>query len=110
MHAAQLKLLLAKGSIVSDNLRDAVSLCETWYRAEPSLATFTLYAIFSDLAARGWADQQGAPTASYQLFQAGVLPHLATIASILSATPAAEPITDLDVLVVAYRDFLRAIP
>jgi hypothetical protein len=62
------------------------------------------------LAARGWEDQQGVPATTYQPFQNGVLPHLLHIANTLSATPAAEPINELDTLVVSYRDFLRTIP
>jgi hypothetical protein len=38
------------------------------------------------------------------------MPHLIKIADVLSATPSAEPIAELDALVVAYRDFLSAIP
>jgi hypothetical protein len=60
--------------------------------------------------ARGWYDRQGVPTNRYQLFQDGVLPHLLRIADILVATPAAEPIAELDALVIAYRDSLRATP
>ncbi len=110
MYAPQLVQLLNKGGMVADNLRDTVSLCEAWYHAEPSLTTFILHALFDDLAAHGWDDQQGVPAATYQPFQTGVLPHLRSIAKILSATPAAEPVNELDALVVSYRDFLRTIP
>jgi len=39
-----------------------------------------------------------------------VLPHLLHVADILFATPAAEPTSELDTLVVAYRDSIRATP
>jgi hypothetical protein len=96
--------------MVSGNLRDACSVCEAWYQAEPSLVTFTLRGIFLDLVGRGWDDPQGVPTATYQPFQNGVLPHLIRITDTLSASPAAEPIDDLDALTVAYRDSLLATP
>jgi hypothetical protein len=110
MSAAQLKQLLAKGSMVSDNLRDTIVLCDDWYAAEPSLATFVLRSIFRDLERRGWDDQQGVSTAVYDPFKNGVVPRLMQIADILIATPAAEPIDELDDLVVAYRDSVKATP
>ena len=110
MWAHQLKQVLAKGSIVADNLRDAVALCDDWYTAEPSLATFALRSLFRDLEWRGWDDQQGVTTAVYDPFKNGVLPHLLHVADILFATPAAEPTSELDTLVVAYRDSIRATP
>lgn len=54
MYATQLVRLLNKDSMMADNLRDAIALCETWYIAEPSITTFILHALFDDLAARGW--------------------------------------------------------
>ena len=62
MSAASLRAILAKGAMVSDNLRDAAALCDQWYAAEPSLATFVLRGVFADLTARGWDAQQGAPS------------------------------------------------
>lgn len=96
--------------MLSDNLRDAISLCEAWYRAEPNLATFILRAIFVDRGSDGWLDQQGVPNTSYQPFQNGVLPHIISIADILSANTAAQPMNDIDTLLVAYRDFLQGKP
>jgi hypothetical protein len=96
--------------MVSDNLRDAVSLCETWYQAEPSLATFILRAIFEDLHGFGWTNQQGVPNATYQPFQNSVLPHIVLIVDSLAANPNAQPMNELDALVVAYRDFLQGKP
>ena len=110
MSAHQLKQLLVKGSMVSDNLRDAIALCDAWYAAEPSLATFILCSIFRDLERRGWDDQQGMSSAVYDPFKNGVLPLLFQVADILAATPAAEPINELDDLVVAYRDSINATP
>ena len=96
--------------MLSDTLRDTIVLCDDWYAAEPSLTTFVLRSIFRDLQLRGWDSQQGIPTAVYDPFQNGVLPHLLQIADILSATPAAEPVNELDALIVAYRDSLLATP
>jgi len=48
MWADQLKQVLAKGSMVADNLRDAVALCDDRYTAEPSLATFALRSLFRE--------------------------------------------------------------
>ena len=96
--------------MLSDTLRDAIVLCDDWYAAEPSLTTFVLRSIFRDLQLRGWDNQQGVPTAEYDPFQNGVLPHLVQIADILSATPAAEPVNELDALIVAYRDSLLQTP
>ena len=110
MSAKQLKVLLAKGNMVSDNLQDTAAVCDAWYRAEPSLTTFVLRGIFEDLVSRGWDDKQGVSTPTYQPFQDDVLPHLVGIADILSATPAAEPIDEVEALVVAYRDSLLATP
>ena len=90
MPAKKLKQLLCKGSMLTDNLRDAITLCDDWYAAEPSLATFVLRSIFRDLQLREWDNQQGIPTSEYDPFRNGVLPHLLQIADILSATPAAE--------------------
>lgn len=110
MPAQQLKLLLVKGALISTNLQDAALLCDNWYAAEPSLMTFILRSIFRDLVLRGWDDPQGVPTAHYQTFQSLVLPHLNSVVGVLAATPSAEPISELDALVVAYRDFLSATP
>jgi hypothetical protein len=110
MAAAKLKSLLAKGRVVSDKLEKAASVCAEWYAAEPSLATFVLRGIFQDLIARGWDDPQGVPTAHYKLFKDGVLPHLTRVVDTLAATPSAEPIDDLDALVVAYRNSIPANP
>ena len=110
MPANKLKQLLSKGSMVSDTLRDTIVHCDAWYAAEPSLATFVLRSIFNDLECRGWDNQHGISTADYGPFTNGVLPHLLQIANILSATPAAEPIRELDDLVIAYRDSVKARP
>jgi len=110
MSATQLRTLLTKGAVVSQNLRDAAAVSEAWYRAEPSLTTFVLRGILEDLVSRGWDDAQGVPTAVYQPFQATVLPPLLRVVDILVATPAAEPIDELDALVVAYRDSLLTTP
>jgi hypothetical protein len=50
------------------------------------------------------------PAAHYKLFKDGVLPHLIRIADTLAATPSAEPITELDNLVIAYRASLPTTP
>jgi hypothetical protein len=96
--------------MISGNLQDAAAVCGDWYRAEPSLTTFVLRSIFEDLVSRDWDDKQGVSTSIYQPFQDGVLPHLIQIADILSATPAAEPIGEVEALVVAYRDSLLSTP
>jgi hypothetical protein len=96
--------------MVSSNLQDAATLCRDWYFAEPSPTTFVLRGIFEDLVSRGWDDPQGVPTATYTPFSNGVLPHLIAVADALVASPAAEPITEVDALTVAYRDFLQAVP
>jgi hypothetical protein len=62
------------------------------------------------LEARNWDDGQGVPNAQYAPFQAAVLPILTRIVDIMAATPAAEPIAELDALVIAYRDCLAATP
>ncbi len=95
---------------MSDTLRDTIAPCEAWYIAEPSIATFILRSRFNALGHRGWTGPQGVPTSHYDPFQKGVLPHLVGIANILSTTPAAEPIDELDKLVVAYRDSIKATP
>jgi hypothetical protein len=110
MPAKKLKQLLCKGNVLADNLRDTITVCDDWYAAEPSLTTFVLRSIFRDLQFRGWDNQQGIPTAVYDPFQKGVLPHLLQIADILSAMPAAEPVNELDALIVAYRDSLPPTP
>lgn len=110
MSATQLKPLLASGPLLGDRLRDAAAIWDSWYSAEPSLATFTLHALLKDLIDRGWTDPQGIPTAQYQPFETLVRPGLLQIVDILAATPAAEPIDELDALVVAYRDSIRATP
>src|SRR5689334_21022336 len=110
MSPTQLKTLLTKGAVVSQNLLGAAAVCEAWYRAEPSLTTFVLRAILDDLISRGWDDKQGVPIAVYQPFQAGVLPPLLRLVDILIATPAAEPIAEADAIVVAYRGSLLATP
>jgi hypothetical protein len=110
MSAAKLKTLLARGRVVSDKLEKASTLCDEWYAAEPSLATFVLRGTFRDLIARGWDDAQGVPTAHYRLFKDGVFPHLSAIVDTLAATPSAEPIDELDALVVAYRDSIPTTP
>ncbi len=109
-HAAQLKLLLGKGSIVSDNLRDAVAESAAWYQAEPGLSTFILRAIFVDRENAEWTDQQGVPAADYQLFQNDVLPHMERIVDTLAANPSVQPMSDIDALIAAYRDFLQKVP
>ena len=96
--------------MLSDTLRDTIVLCDDWYAAEPSLTTFVLRSLFRDLQCRGWDNQQGIPTAVYDPFKNGVLPHLLKIADILSATPAAEPVNEVDALVVAYRDSFSSTP
>ena len=108
--AKKLKLLLGKGNLVSDTLRETIVLCDDWYTAEPSIATFVLRSLFRDLKSRGWTDQQGVSATIYDPFLNGVLPHLHQIADILSAMPSAEPITEVENLVVAYRDSIRATP
>ena len=110
MSAMKLKSLLARGRMVSDKLDKAASLCDEWYVAEPSLATFVLRGIFRDLIARGWDDPQGVPAAHYKPFRDGVLPHLSGIVDALVATPSAEPIGELDVMIVAHRDSLSVTP
>jgi hypothetical protein len=110
MPQTKLKVLLASGCLIGDKLTKAVSLCDDWYIAEPSLVTFALRALFHDLKERRWDDGQGIPAAQYAPFQAGVMPILKRIAEILSATPAAEPITQLDDLAVAYRDSIKVTP
>src|SRR3989442_780219 len=110
MPAKKLKQFLCKGKMLSDNLRDTVQLCDDWYAAEPSLTTFVLGSIFRDLQLRDWDNQQGVATSLYDPFQNLVLPRLLQIADILSATPAAEPLSELDELVVAYRDSLLPTP
>lgn len=110
MPPAKLKALLASGCLTGDKLTDAARLCHDWYTAEPSLVTFTLRGLFRDLEARGWDDGQGVPAAQYAPFQAVVLPILKQIADIMSATPAAEPLAELDALTVAYRNSLAATP
>jgi hypothetical protein len=104
MSAAKLKPLLARGDLVSHRLEDASSLCDKWYEAEPSLTTFVLRSLLQDLIARGWDDAQGVPASHYKLFKDLVLPHLKRIVDILAVTPSAEPIGELDTLVVAYRN------
>jgi hypothetical protein len=109
-HATQLKQLLSKGSLVSDNLRDAVVESNAWYRDEPGLPTFILRAILVDRDNAGWTDQQGAPAMDYQCFQNDVLPHLLRIVDTLAANSSAQPMGDIDALIAAYRDFLQSIP
>jgi hypothetical protein len=109
-HAAQLKQLLRKGSLVSDNLRDAVAESDAWFRDEPGLPTFILRAVFADRASAGWTDQQGAPAAEYQLFQNDILPHLVRIVNALDANPSVQPMSEIDALIAAYRDFLQQVP
>ncbi len=108
--AEQLKQLLASGTPVGTNLTAASAACDAWYLAEPSLSTFVLRAIFRHLLSDGFDDPQGIPTAVYQQFQNGMLPHIIRIIDTLVATPAAEPIGDLDTLTVAYRDTIRLTP
>jgi hypothetical protein len=110
MPQAKLKALLASGCLIGDKLTKAAQLCDDWYMAEPSLVTFTLRSLFHDLKGRRWDDGQGIPATQYAPFQAGVVPILKRIAEILDATPAAEPITELDDLAVAYRDSSKATP
>ena len=110
MPANKLKQLLDKGPLVADNLRDAITLCDGWYSAEPSLATYIIRSLMRDLERRHWDDQQGVPAAQYAPFKNMVEPHLTGIVDILVATPAAEPISELDRLVVAYRDSINATP
>jgi hypothetical protein len=110
MHAAQLRAVLGKGDLLGDNLRDAAAVCNAWYTAEPSLATFVMHTLMEALLARNWGDEQGVPASHYQPFQSLVLPGLIQVVDILVATPAAEPIDELDALVIAYRDCLRATP
>ncbi len=96
--------------MVSDTLRETIAHCDDWYTAEPSIATFVLRSLFRDLERRGWDDRQGVSAAVYDPFKNGVLPLLNQIADILSATPAASPIAEMEGLVVAYRDSIRATP
>jgi hypothetical protein len=110
MPANKLKQLLGKGPLVADNLRDALAICDDWYAAEPSLATFVIRSLVRDLERRGWDDQQGVPAVQYAPFKSTVEPQLIGIVDILAVTPAAEPITELDALVVAYRDSIKATP
>ncbi len=110
MPARKLKLLLGKGHVASDLLREIITHCDDWYFAEPSPVTFGLLALFRDLERRDWTDSQGVPADKYEPFQRQVLPHLLQITDTLSATPAAEPIDELDALVVAYRDSIKATP
>jgi hypothetical protein len=110
MSATQLRQLLAKGSMVSSNLQDTATLCRDWYLSEPSVTTFILRSVFEDLISRDWDDPQGVPTAAYTAFKDGVVPHLVAVADALIASPAAEPIAEVDALTVAYRDFLQTVP
>jgi hypothetical protein len=108
MSAAQLELLLTKGAVVGDRVRRAVSLCDAWFAAEPSLTTFVLRSIFRDLSGAEWDAPQGVETSKYKPFEDGVLPRLKQVVNILSTNPGAEPTADLDELVRAYRDFCLA--
>ena len=110
MPQAKLKALLGSGCLLGDKLTQAAQLCDDWYIVEPSLVTFTLRSLFHDLVGRCWDDGQGVPVAQYAPFQAGVMPILKRIAEVMSATPAAEPIDELDNLAVAYRDSIKATP
>lgn len=109
-HAARLRQILRAGSLLSDNLRDAVSESEAWYQAEPSLATFILRAICADRESDGWTNQQGVPSADYQPFETGVVPHLIQVVDTLAVNPNVQPMNELDALIVAYRDFLQGKP
>ncbi len=110
MTPAKLKTLLASGNLTGSRLADAARLCHDWYMAEPSVVTFTICSLITDLMARGWDDGQGVSSAQYAPFQAAVLPALQRVVHILAVTPAAEPIAELDVLVIAYRDSIKATP
>ncbi len=68
MIPAKLKALLASGNLTGNRLADATRLCHDWYMAEPSVVTFTLCSLFTDLMARGWDDGQGVSSAQYCAF------------------------------------------
>ncbi len=110
MTPAKLKLLLSSGSLTGDRLTKVEKLCHDWYLAEPSLVTFTISSLFKNLVDREWNDGQGVASALYDPFQKIALPALLKIVDIMAATPAAEPITELDQLVIAYRDSIKATP
>jgi hypothetical protein len=110
MSAPKLKALLAKGPLVSDNLKDAVALCGQWYLAEPSTATLALFLLCEHLAGRDWTVQQGAPAAQYQPFEIHALPALVRLVDAMVATPSREPVAETDALSVAYCTSLRATP
>ena len=110
MPANKLKRLLAKGPLVADNLRHALAIVDACHAAEPGLATFVIRSLLRDLERRGWDDQQGVPAVQYAPFKNTVEPKLIVIAGVLAATPAAEPISELDQLVVAYRDSIKETP
>jgi hypothetical protein len=107
MHAEQLRSLLSDDGIVPGNVLRATSLCEEWFRMEPSLPVFVLRAIFRELSQGGWDDPQGIPTAEYLPFRQELLPRLKAVVDFMLAEPQGQPTAALADLVRTFRDCCR---
>ena len=109
MYPTRFMQLLAEGKITPGNIRPLGELCNEWFAAEPSLLTFVLRSIFSELFA-DWDDQQGIPTALYSTFEQRLLPELRAIAPLAGSAHHAQLHESLERLVVAFHACRQASP
>lgn len=87
MYPERLSLLLDNG-IAPGNAAEMAKLCDEWFQAEPSLASFVFRSILGELA-KQWDDPQGVPTSKWAPFDSILLPKLKRAAMLVSRDPAA---------------------
>lgn len=103
MSPQSLLLLLAE-PFSPEMVGQAATLCDEWFAAEPSIPSFTLRAIFSELAGQ-WDDEQGVPSARFTPFREQLAPSLRQVVNeVVEGAPAKAVNDSLETLVRIFRD------
>jgi hypothetical protein len=105
MSLAQLQTLLADEDLSPDTIGLLLTAANDWYRTDPTIASFIVRALFRELSARGWGDEQGVQEDLVLALEAALLPPLHALLNSLNT--GSKGMTDaLDVLVKACHDHL----
>ncbi len=79
-------------------------LCEEWFATDSTIISFTLRAIFTELAGQ-WDDEQGIPTERVTPFRERLAPLLVQLASEATGSPPTKALRDsLDTLVRVFQE------